>query len=59
MFMRRAGDHQVANNSYESSWMGGNSDKASTMLGKDGKLVIGIFGSSGGEVDSLGLIQSN
>ena len=42
--------------SYRSKWMGGRGGSAQT-LGKDGRLVVGCFGSNGDWMDSLGLLM--
>jgi hypothetical protein len=41
---------------YKSGWIGGELKKGSVVLGGDGKLGIGIFGVSGADVESIGLI---
>ena len=41
---------------YKSEWIGGELKKGAVTLGGDGRLGIGIFGTSGADVESIGLI---
>jgi hypothetical protein len=56
VFMRVRGKNLDPSDSYESQWMGGMGGGAETKLGGDGKPVIGIHGTSGTNIDSLGLV---
>ncbi len=42
---------------YESEWLGGNKGREDTKLAGDGGFVIGIIGTQGAQVHSLGLVQ--
>ncbi len=57
VFMRVQGHQLDPANSYESDWVGGKQSDERSRLGCDGNPVVGIFGKSGAEIDSLGLIQ--
>ncbi len=46
------------NDSYTSPWFGGHGGGGPTMIGGDGRPVVGVFGGNGLEIDSLGLIQA-
>jgi beta-lactamase regulating signal transducer with metallopeptidase domain len=46
------------NDSYTSRWFGGHGGGGPTTIGGDGRPVVGVFGGSGLEIDSLGLIQA-
>ena len=46
-----------AEGTYKSEWIGGGGGgKARHALGSDGRLVLGIYGASGSDIDKLGLI---
>jgi hypothetical protein len=57
IFMRVGKTSLDTNTSYESDWIGGRSGGEEEKLGGDGTPVIGIFGRSGNDLNSLGLIQ--
>jgi hypothetical protein len=57
-FMRIRGTTLDPTDSYDSDWIGGQWGKQQTILGGDGKSVIGCFGHAGDGVDSIGLIFS-
>jgi hypothetical protein len=57
VFMRVHGGRLALRQCYESEWVGGRGGGAETRIGGDGKLVVGIFGGCGAEVDALGLVQ--
>jgi hypothetical protein len=61
VFMRIAADGQRLEpaDSYKSNWFGGHGGGGPTTLGGDGRMVVGIFGASGLEIDSLGLLQAS
>ncbi len=59
VFMRIKGDRLDPNDKYESRWVGGRGGRAETLLGGDGKPVIGIHGRCGDDLDSIGLIQDD
>ena len=42
--------------SYKSEWVAGELKKGAVVLGGEGRLAIGIFGGSGADVGSIGLI---
>ena len=56
VFMRIEGTRLNPTDRYESEWLGGQGGEE-TLLGGDGRPVVGIFGQAGGMVDSLGLVQ--
>jgi len=57
IFMRRTGNQLDPKDSYRSDPLGGTGSKEHR-IGGDGKLVIGIFGEAGKNLDSLGLVQA-
>ncbi len=57
VFMRIRGTRLNTHDSYESDWIGGDSGGQATTLGGDGRPIVGIFGRSGADVDSIGLVQ--
>lgn len=57
VFMRDRNGELDPKDSYESAWVGGKGGGAETVLGGDGKLVVGIYGGCGAEFDGLGLVQ--
>ncbi len=54
VFMRIRGKRLDPSDSYESPWYGG-SGGGETKLGGDGSPVVGVFGASGDNIDSIGL----
>lgn len=46
-----------AANSYKSKWFGSNPRSKPLLLGGDGRPVIGVFGRTGADADSIGLVQ--
>ena len=54
VFMRIRGKRLDPSDSYESRWYGG-SGGGETKLGGDGSPVVGVFGASGDNIDSIGL----
>ncbi len=58
VFMRIAGDRLDPDDAYESEWIG-HGDETGTMLSGDGVAIVGIHGSSGAWIDSLGLVLAN
>ncbi len=44
-------------NSYKSKWTGSRDKGAPKQLGGDGRLIIGVYGKTGADADTIGLIQ--
>lgn len=44
-------------NSYKSKWIGTKSHDTPKQIGGDGRLVIGVFGLTGADADTIGLVQ--
>ena len=57
IFMRLKGTSLDTKDSYESDWIGGRGGGAEATLGGDGRLVVGIFGRRGDDLDCVGLVQ--
>lgn len=57
IFMRKNGDVLDPNDRYESRWVGGRGGGPEKPIGGDGKLVIGVHGRCGLDLDAIGLIQ--
>ena len=57
VFMRIRGMALDTTNSYRSDWIGRRGDGRETLLGGDGRTVVGIHGRCGADVDCLGLVQ--
>jgi len=58
IFMRIGKTSLDTNDAYESDWVGGHGGLAEKKLGGDGRLVIGIHGHCGNDLNGLGLIQA-
>jgi hypothetical protein len=56
VFMRLKGDRLDPTESYTSAWLGDDKGGSPGTVSSDGKVVVGIHGRSGKEVNSLGLI---
>ncbi len=56
VFMRIKGDRLDPSDKYESRWFGGRGGCAETILGGDGKPVIGVHGRCGADLNAIGLI---
>ena len=57
VFMRDRKGQLDPKDSYESDWVGGQEGGDETILGGDGRPVVGIYGGCGAEFDGLGLVQ--
>ena len=57
-FMRFQGNQLIANESYESDWVGGRGGGDEVTMAGDGRTVIGICGRSGIALDKFGLVQA-
>jgi hypothetical protein len=57
VFMRVQGDRLDPADHYESEWLGFPGGGPETLLGGDGRPVVGLHGRSGADIDAIGLIQ--
>lgn len=57
VFMRVAGHELDPSDVYTSPWIGGPGGGAEQLLGGSGRLVVGIRGRHGADVDALGLLE--
>jgi hypothetical protein len=58
VFMRLRGNALDTQDWYESPWLGGPGGDAPMPLACNGRLVVGLLGRSGAEIDAIGLVQA-